>query len=84
MMNERQAALMQVYQNGFAIDDILLYLDTHPMDENALAYYHQAMTRYWESVEHFENRFGPLFTNRVNTAQGWSWIDDPWPWEGGN
>ena len=29
----------QVYETGFAIDDILLYLDTHPEDTQAMAYY---------------------------------------------
>ena len=31
--------MTQVYQYGFAVSDILLYLDTHPEDQEALTYY---------------------------------------------
>ena len=31
--------LQKVYETGFALDKITLYLDTHPMDTQAMAYY---------------------------------------------
>ena len=39
-MNQK-ALLKIIYETGFAIDDTVLYLDTHPDCEEALAYYHK-------------------------------------------
>lgn len=36
------ALLMRVYETGFALDDVTLYLDTHPTDSDALNYYKYA------------------------------------------
>ena len=40
-MNQSDKAQMLRYiqELGFAIDDVVLYLDTHPTDEDALRYY---------------------------------------------
>ena len=31
--------LQKVYETGFALDEITLYLDTHPTDKQAMEYY---------------------------------------------
>ena len=33
------ALLQAVYEASFAMDDVILYLDTHPSDQDALNYY---------------------------------------------
>ena len=33
------ALLRKVYEASFAVDDVILYLDTHPDDQDALNYY---------------------------------------------
>ena len=43
--NNRDQLLMRVYETGFALDDILLYLDTHPSDQEAMNYYHMLISR---------------------------------------
>ena len=40
-MNESMI-MKQLNEGSFAMDDVLLYLDTHPNDRDALNYYHQA------------------------------------------
>lgn len=90
-MNQNQSAnnlrcnalLNQVYQAGFAVDDIILFLDTHPSDAGALAYYQQARAMYQNAVQAYENQCGPLFMTDVNSQSCWTWQKDPWPWEGG-
>ena len=32
--------MKNVYETGFALDEILLYLDTHPTDQEAMNYYY--------------------------------------------
>ena len=77
------ALLTRVYQTGFAMDDVLLFLDTHPSDPDALAYYQQAQTHYSMAVQAYESHCGPLFMTNVTDRNYWDWINDPWPWEGG-
>lgn len=77
------ALLNQVYQTGFAVDDVLLFLDTHPCDRTALTYYQQVNALYHNAVQAYETQCGPLFMTNVNDNNYWTWINDPWPWEGG-
>ena len=53
------ALLRKVYEASFAVDDVILYLDTHPDDQDALNYYQyvselrkQAMDAYELSLIH--------------------------------
>ena len=83
-MNQSHCSMLknQVYQTGFAVDDALLYLDTHPCDSAALAYYQQAKALYTEAVKAYEAQCGTLFMTNVSEGDYWTWINDPWPWEG--
>lgn len=80
-MNE---LMTQIYQYSFAVDEAKLYLDTHPDDEEALAYYRTMREARMDSVRAYEQQFGPLTADGVeNSADYWTWVNDPWPWEGG-
>ncbi|MEH2932078.1 spore coat protein CotJB [Clostridiaceae bacterium] len=74
--------LQKVYETGFALDEIALYLDTHPMDTQAMAYYQYAKKANQEAVAAYEKVYGPLLINQVNSGS-WTWTVNPWPWEGG-
>ena len=39
---ERSCILNRLQQAGFAVDEAVLYLDTHPCDHRALAFYQKA------------------------------------------
>ena len=41
MTNEQHHLLMYIDQISFALDDTVLFLDTHPCDTEALAYYQE-------------------------------------------
>ena len=47
-----EALMKQINETGFAMDDVLLYLDTHPTDAKALAYYHYVTIMYNLSLIH--------------------------------
>lgn len=74
--------LKRVYETGFALDDAVLFLDTHPTDSKAMSYYCQAQAANQQAVQAYEQVYGPLTANRV-TSEQWDWIKGPWPWEGG-
>ena len=48
---EKEALMRQIDQASFAMDDVLLYLDTHPTDQEALNYYHHAAGLRREAME---------------------------------
>ncbi|MCI8270335.1 MAG: spore coat protein CotJB [Lachnospiraceae bacterium] len=76
------ALLQKVYETGFALDEITLYLDTHPGDKQAMEYYQYIRKANQDAVASYEQSYGPLMSNQVN-VDTWSWINNPWPWEGG-
>ncbi len=72
----------QVDQAGFALVDAGEYLDTHPCDAAAITYYSQMSQAYQSARAAYEAQLGPL-TAAVSDTAYWSWVNDPWPWEGG-
>lgn len=82
-MPSHQALVKQIGEASFAVDDISLYLDTHPTDRNALAYYHYAAALRREAVAAHAAYFGPLMTDQVTSGTYWTWMTEQWPWEGG-
>lgn len=83
--NMSQAQLFKYLNEvSFAVDDILLYLDTHPCDQNALAYSRRMITRRKDAMNAYAKRFGPLTIDCTSEAEStsWEWISQPWPWEG--
>ncbi len=82
MMHGCNQLLQKVYETGFMMDDVLLYLDTHPHDVQAMEYYQEARKANKEAIAAYEQACGPLMINGV-CSDSWSWINNPWPWEGG-
>lgn len=79
--NERDELLKYIYTSSFALDDIELYLDTHPTDKAALEYYHKCNAIRQQAFKEYTTYFGPLTADSVNSTNKWTWIEDPWPWE---
>jgi len=81
--NLTQSQLMnQIQSYAFAINDLILYLDTHPNDEKALSLHNDYANEYRKMYEEYERRFGPL--SIYCPCNSYRWIASPWPWEGGN
>ncbi len=80
-MNERQKLLRRVQVCGFVLDDVRLYLDSHPCDRAALEYYKKYVDLRNKAYQEYTEKFGPLMANdNVNTDR-WCWVEEPWPWE---
>ena len=78
----QEAMLRQVDEAGFAVVDANLYLDTHPCDAAAIDYYNQMLAAYKSAAAAYEAQFGPLTAGANKDTDYWSWVNDPWPWEG--
>ena len=81
-MTEREKALKRVQIHSFAMADASLYLDSHPTDQEALAYFKKHRNAYNMAKEEYVNKFGPLSHGDLSeNATKWEWVNDPWPWE---
>ena len=38
---------------------------------------------YHEASEEYTQYYGPLQTSNVIADDRWTWVEGPWPWEGG-
>jgi len=80
-MTEREVLLKRVQVCDFALNDAALFLDTHPEDADALAYYKKYLDTRTAAVSDFESRFGPLTKGAYDGGPRWKWVDGPWPWQ---
>lgn len=82
MNQTKQQLLHYITEVSFALNDVILFLDTHPDDKEALAYYHKYHKQRMQALNEYESCYGPLLNYNVISENRWTWIDSPWPWEG--
>lgn len=80
-MNCDNNALCELMALGFAINELGLYLDTHRDDKEALALYANYVNLAQEGRRRYEAVYGPLQQSAVTEAGGYTWLNDPWPWD---
>lgn len=79
---EKDKLMRNVQTACFALDDVILYLDSHPNDRNALNYYEKYKMMRNQAMEEYTSKFGPLNAYEVNVNNNsWAWVASPWPWE---
>ncbi len=79
--NDKKALMRKLQVYGFALYDTVLFLDAHPEDNGALDFYDKMSAAYNQTKKQYEDLFGPLTIHDVDTDNGWTWIQKPWPWE---
>lgn len=97
MLESRQDMLCKISEVSFALNDLTLYLDTHPTDSNALELFQQYHQERKDLMQQFASEYQPLTVDCVNVDQSesanssckyanqkhFNWVDGPLPWEGG-
>ena len=78
---EKEEMLQQIRCYEFAINELALYLDTHPEDEKALCLHRKYAREAKELKDKYQKVYGPLTINYP--CNKWRWLEEPWPWEGG-
>ena len=66
----------------FVINELGLYLDTHPEDTEAFQLYQRYAELEKEGRKRYEAQFGPLTQKATAADSRYSWVDNPWPWSG--
>ena len=73
-------ALSELMALDFAIDELGLYLTTHPDDTDALNLYWSYVKLGREGREKYQQLYGPIMQTD-HTPKGYHWLDNPWPWD---
>ena len=66
---------------AFAIQELALYLDTHPDDGEALEMYRDFQRQYHDAGIKYAQTIGPLNHQQPIKDKKYTWLCDPWPWE---
>lgn len=85
-LRTNNTALAELMALDFAIDELGLYLTTHPKDQEVLNLYWSYIKLGQEGREKYQKMFGPLLQTDITEGDGYAWLNDPWPWDegGGN
>ena len=84
--DDRECLLNKIYQVSFVLDDLTLYLDTHPKDQNALQMYTEFSKKRKLLKKDFAKKHYPLTRDCLAECEvdhdGFCWQEGPIPWEG--
>lgn len=84
-MNQRQL-LQWIDEVSFAVTELTLYLDTHPDDADAQAYFNHFNEERSKAMALYSANYAPLTLDSMtdfDPCDRFSWVSEPWPWEGG-
>ena len=82
-MNRREL-FEYINQISFAVDDVKLFLDTHPGNQKALEYFQKYKEKRIEALKEYAEVYGPLTVDTVSENRLLElWINEPWPWQEG-
>lgn len=81
MNQEKKKLLLFISQVSFSLYDVVLFLDTHPCDKEALAYYQELKKIRKDALAKYSQKYGPLLNDSVDSSCYWEWVKEPWPWE---
>ena len=80
MENNTCCRLLQgVNEASFFMQDLKLYLDTHPNDVTAIEMFHEAAKQYETCKEAFEKNCYPLTAAGSSSEECWDWPKGVWP-----
>lgn len=94
-MDDRNRLLKEIGEVSFFLDDLRLYLDTHPLETKPLELYEQNHQKRLSLLEKYAQQFEPLTCHCINLSSNgsadtdtcypgqkhWTWNDGPIPWE---
>lgn len=81
-VGSREKLFACITATSFVLDDLRLFLDTHPTDRAALDYWEKMEKVRNEAVHEYTKCYGPIEWYRVDSDNKWAWVEAPWPWEG--
>lgn len=80
-MNAERLLEREIDRISFAMDELRLFLDTHPRDKKALAAVGELGEKRREKLEQYRELYGPMDAYSAGGSDSWNWLRQPWPWE---
>lgn len=79
----KENLLAWINQVSFAVNEMNLFLDTHPDDEEALTFFREKLGMRQEALKTYAQYYGPLTIDTADDAmsRSFEWVQQPWPWE---
>ena len=82
----REELMSELAAVSFALNDLTLYLDTHPDCPNGGPMFHELLEQRLGLLAEFTRRFYPLTESAIETGdydkKMYGWPEGPLPWEG--
>ena len=81
----RDQLLHKINETSFAVNDIHLFLDTHPECCEALDYYQKKVMERSKYMKEYTENYGPLTSDDAwkSSENCWKWVTEAFPWEKG-
>jgi len=79
--DEKEVIMLKIQELSFAINDLVLYLDLNPNNEEMIHLFRQCSTELKRVCEIYVEKYGPLLIEE-DLKDGFNWYKGPWPWEG--
>ena len=75
--------LVELQALEFVVLELGIYLDTHPDDEKALAFFEDVSDRRNQLLAEYAKDYGPLTVDTASKTceTSWKWSQQPFPWE---
>ena len=80
-MEKGDSGLAELQALDFAINELGLYLDTHPDDAEVIELFRSYADLYRKGVAEYEKCHGPLKRMDAVRDGKFCWRKSPWPWE---
>ena len=81
---ESQKLLKEISILDFAVVEIVLFLDTHPCNQEAMRFFSYYNRLKKDKIKEYTALYGPLTLDQAKqTGNDFLWTVQPWPWEGG-
>lgn len=80
---EQQRMLNDIGIVDFTLVDIMLFLDTHPGNQEAMEHFNHFAKIKTKMVKDFSQMYYPLVKEYAESSNEWRWGNAPLPWEGG-
>ena len=69
---------------SFAVDDVKLFLDTHPNCPESLEFFDEFKKQRVQAMKEYAKNYGPLTLDTAAESCGrWKWTLESWPWQEG-
>ena len=82
-VSRQEEMMIRLQELAFALKETELFLDGHPANRRALAYYTEQRGEYEMLKAEYEKTYAPITAGAAENDAEWRWVRTPWPWEYG-